>query len=161
MDNTAPPAPPSGPLLDLDTLIVRPAITIDGVRYEMFSPDELSVLTSHQLGIHGRRIEILSNGHNPDDGVELEKLISIVASEILVDVPAEIFAKLSGTHRHAIVDVFTGLLLRRKLGVAGAMATAMGDERIGEKLFPAFSASLVAPPAGGWWRRLRRLFART
>jgi hypothetical protein len=36
-------------LLDLDTLVVRPKIKIDGKPYEILSPDELPVLTSHRL----------------------------------------------------------------------------------------------------------------
>lgn len=152
---------PDRPLLVLDTLIVRPTVEIDGARYELYSADELSVLTSHRLGIRGRRIGELSKSDDPEAGDELEGLVTLVARDILVDVPDEVFAKLSGSQRFAIVDVFTGLLLRKKLGVAGAIATAMGDPRIGEMLFPGFSASSAEIPAGGWRKRLRDWFART
>lgn len=160
MENTAPAAPLSGPLLDLDTLLIRPKISIDGTLYEILSPDELTVLAAHKLGIHGRRIDELGRSNDPEAGIELDGLVTLVAREILVDVPDEVFAKLSGTNRFAIVDVFTGLLLRKKLGVAGAIATAMGGPPIGETLFPAFSASLAAPPRGGWLKRLRGWFGR-
>lgn len=161
MENIKASALPDRPLLDLDTLIVRPAITIDGARFELFSADELSVLTSHRLGIRGRRIEELAQSSDPADGQELDELITIVARDVLADVPDDVFVKLSGSHRMAIVDVFTGLLLRKKLGVAGAMATAMGDPRIGEMLFPGFNVSSVGRRDGGWLKRLLRWFGRT
>ncbi len=93
------------------------------------------------------------------------ELVGKAARAALVDVPAEVFERLTGAHKQAIVDVFTGLLLRNKLGVVGAMATAMGmlpeSLRTGETLFPGFSASTVAPGDGGWKKRLARWFART
>lgn len=147
---------PQGPLLDLNTLITRPAIKIDGVRYEILSPDELTVMASHRLGVRGRRIEVLSTGDSDVDGAEMDELITQVAREVLVEVPVEVFDKLTGAHRMAVADVFTGLLLRNKLGVAGAMATAMGKNRIGAKLYPDFSDFSGDRPRGGWIRRLLR-----
>ncbi|SCW61821.1 hypothetical protein SAMN02927924_01700 [Sphingobium faniae] len=150
-------------LLDLDTLIVRPAIAIDGSRYEILSPDELSVLDSHRFGVWGRRIEALSQGDNADDADELEELYEKVSRAVLVDVPEAVFARLTGSQRIAIVDVFTGLLLRSKLGVAGAMATAMGTATeglwTGGGSFPGSNASTADRRAGGFWKRLRGWFA--
>jgi hypothetical protein len=143
-------------LLDLDTLITRPFIKIDGQRYDLVSPEELSVLASHCLGSRGRRIETLSQSDDEDDGADLEALITEVAREVLADTPNEVFAKLTGAHQMAIVDVFTGLLLRNKLGVAGAMATAMGENPIGAKRYPDFSDFSEVRPRGGWWKRLLR-----
>lgn len=148
----------NAPLLDLDTLIVRPTIEIDGQRYEIMSADELSVLESHRFGIWGRRIEQLAASDDEEDGAEYQELISRLARKILIGASDEVFARLTGAHELAIVDVFTGLLLRNKLGVAGAMATAMGDPRIGAMLFPGSSASTEASRAGGWRARLRRWF---
>ncbi|WP_034157926.1 hypothetical protein [Sphingomonas sp. ERG5] len=147
------------PLLNLDTLIVRPTIDIDGRRFEIFSADELSVLDSHRFGIWGRRIEKLAASDDDADSVEYGALIDRVARAVIVDVPDDVFGKLSGAQQMAIVDVFTGLLLRNKLGVAGAMATAMGALRTGETLFPGFSASTAAQDNGGWLKRLPRWFA--
>lgn len=151
----------AAPLLDLDTLIIRPAIMIDGRRYEMLSSNEMTIVASHRLGVKGRRIEQLAASEAADDGVELDRLISEVAREVLVDVPDDVFGKLTGAHKMSVVDVFTGLLLRNKLGVAGAMATAMGVPQIGERLSLASSGSSAATPAGGWSARLRRWFGRT
>ncbi|WEK00594.1 MAG: hypothetical protein P0Y59_02565 [Candidatus Sphingomonas phytovorans] len=149
------------PLLDLATLIVRQAIDIDGRRFEILSADELSVLDSHRFGIWGRQIERLAASDDADDSAEYAELIQRVARAAIVDVPDEVFARLTGTHQMAIVDVFTGLLLRNRLGVAGAMARAMGGLPTGETLFPGFSASTAAQDNGGWLKRLRHWFART
>lgn len=146
----------SEPLLNLDTLITRPFIMIDGRRYELLSPDELSVLTSHRLGVRGRRIEVLSQSDDDVDGAELDEAITEVAAEVLVNVPEDVFDKLTGAHRMAIADVFTGLLLRNRLGVAGAMATAMGENPTGAKRYPDFSDFSEDRPRGGWWKRLLR-----
>lgn len=149
------------PLLDLDTAFHRYAIMIDGQRIELLSTEELSIAASHRLGIKGRRIDLLSQSADAGDGEELERLITEVAWEVLVGLDEATFAKLSGAQKMSIVDVFTGLLLRNKLGVAGAMATAAGVPQIGERLSRASSASTAGTPAGGWRTLLRRLFGRT
>lgn len=48
------------PILDLNTLIERPKITIDGVPYEILSPEELSILDSQAFTFWGGEIERLS-----------------------------------------------------------------------------------------------------
>lgn len=161
----------SEPLLNLDTLCVRPAIVIDGERCEILSPDELSVLDSHRFGVWGRRIDALSQSEEEGAAQELDDLYAKVARAVLVGVTDAVFAKLTGAHRIAIADVFTGLLLRSKLGVAGAMATAMGPEAgamwamampsIGVKPSPGSSDSMAGRPATGFAKRLSRWFKRT
>lgn len=149
------------PLLDLTTLIVRPTIMVDGQTFELLSADELSVIAQHRMSIRGRRIEELSKSESEGDSAELSSLIDLVAREIIVGIPDEVFAKLTGAHRWGVVDVFTGLLVRSKLGVAGAMATAMGDLPTGARSFPGSSASTAGRRVGGLWTRLRGWFART
>lgn len=152
----------SEPLLNLDTLIVRPSIQIDGERFELFSADELSVTSSHRFSVWGRRIEQLEQSDSDDEATlsELDALYAQVARAAIVAVPDDVFIKLSGTNQIAIVDVFTGLLLRNRLGVAGAMATAMETMTpglwTGERLSPDFNASSAAIRAGGWKQRLAR-----
>ena len=148
------------PLLNLDTLIVRPAIAIDGTRYEILSPDELSVLESHRFGIWGRRIEEIAAGGDEAESEEYDDLIDRVVRAVAIDLPDAVRIKLSGAQKMAIVDVFTGLLLRNKLGVAGAMATAMGSLPTGVSPFPGFSDSTAATRTGGWRARLRGWFGR-
>lgn len=148
------------PLLNLNTLIVRPAIVIDDIRFEILNADELSVLDSHRLSVWGRRIEALTADQNAADGVELAELIDNVVKTVVVDLPAEVFERLPGGHKQQITDVFTALLLRTKLDTAGAIARAAGLP-IGETSFLGSSASTGAIRSGGLWSRLRRWFGLT
>lgn len=159
---------PDGPLLDLSTLIERPVIRIDGVTYEILSPDEISIIDGHRLGMWGRRINVLAESDQTEGEAELEQLIDKVARKVAVGVPGAVYNALPGAHKQAIADVFTGLLLRKRLGVAGAIAKAAGVlpdgteiSAIGASLFPASSASSEATRDGGWLKRLSRWFARS
>lgn len=146
------------PLLDLNTLIKRPFIDLDGKRYELFGADELSVLASHRFSVWARKIEALSTSEDEAAGVELDALIDNVARAAIVAMPDDVFEALSGAHKAAITDVFTGLLLRNKLGVVGATMRATGVLPTGETFFPGSSDFTEATPAGGWRTRLRRWF---
>jgi hypothetical protein len=60
-----------------------------------------------------------------------------------------------------VVEVFTGLLLRSRMSVAGAIGTAMGSPQIGE-LFSLGSSDSTAERRGSGWRtRLSRWFGLT
>lgn len=126
-------------ILDLETLIKRPTIRIDGKLYELRAPDELSVLDSQWLTTAGKRIEQLAAAGDPEG--KLPELLEAVVRRILVDVPDDVLARLSEAHRMAICEVFTVLLLRRRMAVAGAIAgklteaTAQGA-RTGETSSP-------------------------
>lgn len=147
-----------GALLDLDTLIERPFITIDGERVDILNPGELSVIESHRFGVWGRRIEALANETGQGTEDELAALVATVARKICVGASDEQFAKLPGSQQWAIVDLFTGLLLREKLMVAGAMKTAMGElpASIGASSSPGSSGSTAAGRRTGWRRFLPR-----
>lgn len=154
-------------LLSLDTLIVRPTVEIDGQRYEILSPDELSVLDSRRFGLWAEKLEALQNtsassGRTEDEvGAELDELVTTIARKVLVAVPADVFAKLTGQHKSAVVEVFTMLLLRRRMSAAGAMQAAIGNLPTGAISFPAFNGSTEERRASGWRTRLWRWFART
>lgn len=157
-------------MLDLDTLIIRPTVSIDGVIYEILSADEMSVIESHRFGLTGKRIEALAEVEGAEAEEELAALVDHVARKVLVDVPDEVFAKLSGSHKWAVVDVFTGLLLGNRLGVAGAMQKAMAptieslaqiSQSTGATGSPGSSGSTAATLRGGWAQRLRAWFGRT
>ncbi|WP_225205388.1 hypothetical protein [Novosphingobium huizhouense] len=155
------------PLLNLDTLIIRPVIAIDDQRYEILSPDELSIIDGHRFGVWGRRINAIAESDVASEAeeAELEELVDRIAKRVAVGVPAEVFARLSGAAKQAIVDVFTGLLLGKRLGLAGAIAKAVGtngaigDQLTGESSSPGSSGSTAAVPNGGWLKRLARWFA--
>ncbi len=146
------------PLLDLNTLIKRSTIDVDGTRYELFHVDELSVLASHRFSVWGRRIEAIDAGADESEAAELNELIDKVALAAIVDMPAAVFETLSGAHKREIVDVFTALLLRKKLAAVGAMTRAMGVPSIGETSSPGSSDIMADRPNGGWRKRLRRWF---
>ena len=141
------------PLLNLSTLIERPALTIDGVRYEMLSPDELSLLDSQRFTIWAGKIDQLSKA--PDeagDGIdELGEVDDAAARKVLVGVPDEIFATLSAANKLAAIEAFTLLLLQKRMAAAGAILPAM--LRTGAKPSPGSSASTEARRAGGSEKR--------
>jgi len=145
------------PLLNLDTLITRPTVEIDGQGYEILSPDELSVLDSRRFGLWAQKLEELQQGD--EDPPELEELVTTIARKVLAEVPAEVFARLTGQHKIMVVEVFTALLLRSRMGAAGAMRNAMGSLLGGENSFPGFSGSTAARPGSGWRTRLWRWFS--
>ena len=155
-------SPGPEPILNLDTLISRPRVAIDGVLFEILSAEEISVIDSHRFGVWGRRIEELTGIEGDEAEAELAALIDTVARKVLIDVPAEVFGKLSGAHRWAVVDVFTGLLLGNRLGVAGAMTRAMGpvphELQTGASASRGSSGSMADIPPGGWKKRLQRWF---
>lgn len=145
------------PLLDLNTLIERPTIAIDGKHYEILSPDELSILDSQRFETWGRRIEALAkeDGKGDDKSDELNALIDTVTDKIMVGVPDGVRAKLSNGHKLRVLAVFTGLLLGDQVGAAGATLKVM-SRSIGAKSSLASSASSAARPAGGSRKRRRR-----
>lgn len=154
----------SGHLLDLDTITDRPVIAIDGETYAIRSPGELSVVESHRFGRWGKRIEELADQDGDAAEAELDALVAKVCKAILVDVPDEVFGKLPGAQRWAIIDLFTALRLRETLKVAGAMTAARGPipdslgSLTGASSFPGLSGSTAAPPRTGFTARLRRWF---
>jgi hypothetical protein len=149
-----------GALLDLDTLVARPFIAVDGERVDILNPDELSVIESHRFGLWGKRIEELSGQPGKEAEDELDELVAMVARKICVGITDDGFAKLSGTHRWAIIDLFTALRLRSTLKVAGAMTAATGPipenlaSSTGVPSSPASSGSTAEGRRTGWRRFL-------
>ena len=123
MDQASP-----APLLDLDTLTTRNFIAIDGQRYFIRSPDELSVIESHRFVRWVDRVQALQKADPGEDeeaqemrSAELAELVDTIVRGAVIDLPEEVFAKLSGAQRWSVVDVFTALLRRRAVAVSGAM----------------------------------------
>lgn len=147
------------PLLSVATLIERPTIDIDGTKYEMRHPDELSLVDSHRFSRWAQRFEELAKQDEP--GAELDEIADRIARAALIAVPEEVLARLTGQHKAAVAEVFTALLLRSRMSVAGAIGTAMGNPQIGALFSPGFNASMADRRASGWRARLSRLFGRT
>jgi hypothetical protein len=142
----------SDPILDLSTLIQRPTIRVDGKAYELRSPEELSVLEGQFLAQAGRRINEIAEAGDPDRA--LQPLLTDVVSRVVIGLPDTVLGALSEAHLISICEVFTGLLLRRRLVVAGAIAKrltagATTSPSTGAKSFQGSSASLEAAPSPG------------
>lgn len=144
------------PLLELDTLVTRPSIMIDGARHAILSPSELPVLVSHKLARQGRRIEELMQADALDEEsqAELRMLVNAVSDTIMEPIAETVRAGLSDAHRMRVVEAFTMLLLSTRLETAAAILT--GRPSTGENSSPASSASTAASRRGGWLRRLLR-----
>lgn len=134
------------PLLDLNTLIERPKIAIDGVLHEMLSPDELSILDSQRFEKWRQEIQALAKDEAKEE--ELDALIGKVIDRVLVEVPDDVRAKLSNAHKLKIIAVFTGLLLGEQVGAAGATLKAM-NRSTGARSSRASSASTGGRRATG------------
>lgn len=144
------------PVLDLNTLIVRPTIRVDGETYELFSIDELSILDSQRLTAWGKEIEKLAEEDDEASADYLAELVAKVARKAIVDMPHEIFAKLTESHHTAIAEVFTALLLKHRMAKVGAVVREMRSQSTGAKSSPNSNASTAARPAGGSKKRRRR-----
>ena len=148
-------------LLSLDTLVRRPKVAIDGTQYEMLSPDEMSVLDYQRFGLWHRELVQLQEDGGEDDPA-LEALVDRIARKAMVGVPAGVIGKLSGAQKIAVVEVFTGLLLQTRMRVAGATATAMGQNpSTGESYSRGLAGSTAGARASGWRTRLSRWFGST
>ena len=172
MDQASP-----APLLDLDTLTTRNFIAIDGQRYFIRSPDELSVIESHRFVRWVDRVQALQKADPGEDeeaqdtrSAELAELVDTIVRGAVIDLPGEVFAKLSGAQRWSVVDVFTALLMRRAVAVSGAMHKAAGTwtpemesalGSIGASSSPGSSGSTAETRKAGWLSFLSGLFERS
>ena len=172
MDQASP-----APLLDLDTLIERPFILIDDRKYAIRSPDELSVIDSHRFVRWVDRVQALQKADPGEDeeaqeerSARLAELVDTIVRHAVVDLPEEVFAKLSGTQRWSVVDVFTALLMRRAVAVSGAMHKAAGTWTLemesafgstGANSSPGSSGSTAETRKRGWLSFLSGWFERS
>ncbi|AEQ50748.1 hypothetical protein [Pelagibacterium halotolerans] len=145
----------TAPLLDLQTLIERPIIKVDGNAYELYSPDELTIIQSQWFTRAGQQIEALGKGD--DEQALLDKLTE-VARRALVAMPEEVFAKLTDRHKTAIVQVFTSLLLGDRAKAAGAVMDQIvkAFPLTGDKSSRGSAASTAARRATGSGKRKGR-----
>ncbi|MEP9402035.1 hypothetical protein [Sphingomonas sp. VNH70] len=137
-------------VLNLETLVDRPKISIDGVQYEILSPDELALLTSHRVAALGRKLDKLLKADelNATGEKQLSATLEEMIAIIMEPVPVAVRARLSDAHKMSVVEVFTMLSLARKATLAGAMvknATAS----TGAKPSPGSSADTAATPSAG------------
>ena len=135
------------PILDLETLVRRPSIVIDGEAYDILSPDELSILDTRRLASQGERLEALLGKEQltTAEESELGKIILAISARIMVGVPSAIAARLTDSQRLAIIGGFTGLLPKELARPAEAqIGDRAGNQPTGAKSSPGSSASMAA-----------------
>lgn len=133
------------PILELTTLVRRPKIAIDGERYEIRSPDELSVLDHQRLASLGTRLQKLMDKAElttPEEK-ELGELIPTISAKIMVGVPIAIAARLSDEQRLKVIEVFTSLLPEQLAGLVEAI-NRQAQRRTGESSAHGSSVSTAA-----------------
>jgi hypothetical protein len=111
-------------ILSLTTFVDRPTIEIDGVKYEVFSPDSLSLVDYSRLQSLIPRIDALwpslkSSSLTKEEETELSEAFGSIAAMVL-DAPAEVLSKLTDLHRLLVYQAFLGLP-QSTLRLVGAM----------------------------------------
>jgi len=95
----------NAPLLDLETVIVRPAIMIDGERHEIIAPDELPLEKSHLMASKGRRMQQLQSGEemNRDQQAELKAIVRQLSDIVMEPIPRAAREKLADAQRLQVI----------------------------------------------------------
>lgn len=136
-------------VLKIETKIERPKIDIDGVLYEIVSPEELPVETSYRIADLGKKLQNMMNTASQPEAQQklMKKNLHELADIIMAPVPVDVRAALSDTMLHSVVEVFSMLLLERKVKLAGATITGTLGKDVADWLPEMFkSAGLKSPP---------------
>ena len=135
------------PLLDLNKLVERPRIAIDGQLYDLAAPAELSVIDRHRVTSKCRRFEHLMQKDQLDEleEIELDAQLRGASEIVLKHVPHDVIDKLNDDQLLQVLEVFSMLSLRNRLKSAAA---AIGN-RTGESLSPGSNGSTEATRDGG------------
>lgn len=167
MAKTRPERPP---VLDMQTLVERPTIALNGEEYEILSPQELSVVDYHRFERMGRSIDRL-HAKSKLTKKEEERLTGLVAElsdRIMVGVPDEVRASLKDSHRLAVIEAFTNLPLAQTMATLAPPAggnrkqrRASAKKSIGAKKPRASKSSTAGRRGGGSTKRPSASSART
>lgn len=147
------------PTLDLSTLVERPFIRVDGESYDIYHPDEFSLLDRMTLFQRfdqamqaAKRVTAASDPVVMREAAEqASTLLDTACRSALVAAPEALHAKLRDTHRVHILKAFTQLLAdasptAEANAAAAARVTAAAS---GTNLCPDSSASTGATPTAG------------
>ena len=98
------------PVLNLDTLVERRVVVIDGKHYELKNPDEVSLLDYHRIWYKGRELDAAFAKPNltMDEIGALAKNIDELC-RFLLDAPDAVHARLHESHKMKVIQVFTSL----------------------------------------------------
>ena len=112
------PTTPTTPLLlNLDTLVSRSTVRIDGIEYELLSPDEVSILDFKRLVRPGARMVEIEALPEPtaEEKAEYDRILDRQCRQVLL-APDEVHQRLKGAQRDQILP--NGERLLRLLAVA-------------------------------------------
>jgi len=99
-------------ILDILTKVDRPTFTIDGEKYEMRDPGELSMEEFHLLSKTGSKLIIFGEQYKTDSEGAFEaisKCMDELLDMVTPDLPADVRDKLNPFHLQKILDAFIGL----------------------------------------------------
>jgi len=101
-------------ILNLDTLVVRPLVTIDGTDYEMLNPGELSILDLHRFGALGSEFQSITDSAEKDADLTDAQVVQVGATldrmvRMILRAPDEVLNRLTDVHKYRIVECFSSL----------------------------------------------------
>ena len=99
-------------ILDILTKVERPTFTIDGAKYEMRDPGELSMAEFHVLSKTGSELIAFGEQYSTDpEGAfkAISKSMDELLDMVTPDLPAKVRAQLNPFHVQKILDAFIGL----------------------------------------------------
>lgn len=110
--------------LTLDTARVRRAVVVDGERYELRDPDELSLRETNRLQAMVKQVgEVMEGQDIPDERLAvLEAALDGCVAATIPGMPGEIRAKLTDAQRVKLIQAFTNA--RGPAPAAGEQAVA-------------------------------------
>lgn len=118
------------PVLDLQTLIERPHVRIDGILYEIRSPEEISLLDAARIAALGNRLsELFSIAElSTAEEREIGEVVDQLYSKVNASIPDEVTERLPDDFKISIIEVFTTLLPQAMKG-----QETMANQLIGAK----------------------------
>lgn len=148
------------PALDLSTLVERPFIRVDGEAFDIYHPDEFSLLDRMLLFSRFdkamKAARLVSTSDDQDvmraAAEEATQLLDQAVRSALVDAPDAVHAKLRDPMRVQILKAFTALLAGTAAAAEAeqpAAPSAADDDRSGKSSSPDSSGSTEATRSAG------------
>lgn len=142
----ADPQPIPPPVLNLDTLLPSATVRIDGIKHELRSADQLSLLELRRFEQLRRQMNLLLA--KDELSAEDEAHVSRLADQqcrIVLGAPADVHARLTDVQRMHVISAFLELPGRTRQGTAANPTAAARPARsTGAKPSRSSSASTTA-----------------
>jgi len=145
------------PILNLNTLVDRRVVRIDGKDYELIASGELSLLDYHRIGRQSGRVEELMTRSEDLSDAEVQELSRMLKDLccLILRAPEELHARLNDLHRLAVIQAFSNLQRDQKKAAPAGEGSAPPTST-GASSSPASAGSTEARPASGSRRRRSR-----